>query len=138
MRLSRFTISVAFALFGLLAPAFAQTGAIHVTIPFNFTVGVQTFPAGEYKVAINGSLLRVARIDGPGIATVLTNFTGGGPGQNAAPRLLFHRYGNRYFLSVAWIGEIEQGHDLFASPKELELARTTKLEQKVVLASLSK
>lgn len=34
MRLSKFAISVVFALFGLLAPAFAQTGAIHVTIPF--------------------------------------------------------------------------------------------------------
>ena len=136
MKSSRVMISVAFAFFVLLTSAFAQTGAIRVSVPFDFTVGKQTLAAGEYRVTINGtSLLQVARINGPGVAIVSTNYTGGGPNQNLSPRLIFHSYGNRHFLSEAWIGEVNMGHELFASSLELEYARTTKQEQTIVLAS---
>jgi len=128
-------VSVAFAAFVLLTSAFAQTGAIRVSVPFDFTVGRQTMAAGDYRVAISGSLLQVARIDGPGVSTVSTNYTGGSPNQDMTPRLIFHCYGNRHFLSVAWIGETNQGHELYASSAELEYARTTKQEQTIVLAS---
>jgi len=136
MKSSRVMISVAFAFFVLLTSAFAQTGAIRVTVPFDFTVGHQTLAAGTYRVAINGtSLLNVARIDGPGVAIVSTNYIGGGPSQNLSPRLIFHSYGNRHFLSEAWIGEVNMGHELYASSAELEYARTTKQDQTIVLAS---
>jgi hypothetical protein len=128
-------ISVVFALFVLLASAVAQTGAVRVTVPFAFTVGNQTLAAGDYKVSINGSLLQVARIDGPGTASVMTSYTGSGPNQDPNPRLVFHRYGKRHFLSQAWIGEVNGGHELFASSAELEYARTTKQDQAIVLAS---
>jgi len=129
-------VSATFALFVLLTSAFAQTGAIRVTVPFDFTVGRQTLAAGDYRVIINGpAMLQVARIDGPGSASVLTNYTGGGPNQDLTPRLVFHCYGNHHFLSVAWIGEVNQGHELFASSVELEYARTAKQEQTVLLAT---
>ena len=135
MKSSRFMVSVAFAAFVLVTSAFAQTGAIRVSVPFDFTVGRQTLAAGDYRVAISGSLLQVARIDGPGVSTVSTNFTGGNPNQDMTSRLVFHCYGNRHFLSVAWIGETNQGHELYASAAELEYARTMKQEQTIVLAS---
>jgi hypothetical protein len=136
MKNTRFMVSATFALFVLLTSAFAQTGAIRVTVPFDFTVGRQTLAAGDYRVSVNGtSLLQVARIDGPGVANVSTNYTGGGPYQDLTPRLVFHCYGNRHFLSVAWIGEVNQGHELYASAAELEYARATKQEQTIVLAS---
>jgi len=135
MKSSRLMISIAFAVCVLLTSAFAQTGAIRVAVPFDFTVGRQTLAAGEYRVAISGSLLQVARIDGPGVASVSTNYTGGGPYQDLTPRLVFHCYGNRHFLSAAWIGEMNMGHELFASAAELEYARTTKQDQTIVLAS---
>jgi len=136
MKSSRLMISVAFAMFVLVTSAFAQTGAIRVTVPFDFTVGRQTLAAGDYRVSVNGtSLLQVARADGPGVAIVSTNYTGGGPNQNLTPRLVFHCYGNRHFLSVAWVGEVNMGHELYASSAELEYARTTKQEQTIVLAS---
>jgi hypothetical protein len=135
MKNARFLVSVVFAAFVLLTSAFAQTGAVRVTIPFDFTVGKQTLAAGDYKVSISGSLLQVARIGGPGVSIVSTNLTGGGANENVSPRLVFHCYGNRHFLSVAWIGEINQGHELYAPAAELEYARTAKQEQKTVLAS---
>jgi hypothetical protein len=134
MKRSRLMISVAFALFVLLTSAFAQTGAIRVTVPFDFTVGKQTLPAGDYSVTINRqALLKVVRIDGAGFASALTNYTGGGPNQNLTPRLVFNRYGNRSFLAEAWIGDM--GHELSASAAELEYAHTIHQDRTIVLAS---
>jgi hypothetical protein len=137
MKSTKLMISVALAMLVLLtSSALAQTGAIRVAVPFDFTVGKQTLAAGQYRVTINGtSLLNLARIDGPGVAIVSTNYIGGGPNQNLSPRLIFHSYGNHHFLSEAWIGEVNMGHELFASSLELEVARTTKQEQTIVLAS---
>lgn len=122
-------------MFVLLASAVAQTGAVRANIPFAFTVGNQVLAAGDYKVSISGSLLQVARIDGPGAASVITNYTGSGPNQDSNPRLVFHRYGNRHFLSEAWIGEVNGRHELFTSSAEMEYARTAKQGQRIVLAS---
>lgn len=136
MKSSRLMISVAFALFVLLTPALAQTGAVRVSVPFEFTMGKQTLPAGDYRVSINSAgLLNVARIDGPGAVSVLTNRTGGGANQDASPRLVFHRYGNHHFLAVAWIGEANMGHELYAAAAELEYARIIKQDQTIVLAT---
>jgi hypothetical protein len=135
MKSSKLMIAVAFATFVLLTPAFAQTGAIRATVPFAFTVGKQSLPAGVYQVKINHDLLEVDRIDGNGTARVITNYSGGGANQDLTPRLVFHCYGSARFLAAAWIGETNQGHELYASSAELEYARTTKQDLKTVLAS---
>src|ERR1700687_370 len=111
MKRSRLMISVAFAFFVLLTSAFAQMGVIRVTVPFDFTVGKQTLAAGEDKVIIQGPSLLVGRTDGTGATSVLTNYTGAGPNQDLTPRLVFHGYGNRHFLSAAWLGESDMGHE---------------------------
>jgi len=136
MKSSRLMIAVVFACFVLAALAFAQTEAIQAKIPFDFTVGKQTLAAGEYRVAINGpAMLRVARTDGPGVAGIMTNSIKIGDNDDPRPRLVFHRYGNHYFLAQAWIGGVNVGHQLYASPGEMELARTTKQESTTVLAA---
>lgn len=132
MKSSRLMISVAFALFVLFGSAVAQTGAIKANVPFDFTIAKQTFPAGEYKVAVQGTMLQVMRLDGPGSAYVQYNLSA--HIKDASPKLIFHRYGNRAFLSQAWI--TGAGHELIASPREIEYARTDRQEQVVVLASV--
>ena len=135
MKSLRLTISVACIMFVLLATAFSQTGAIRASVPFSFTVGRQALAAGDYNVSINGSLLQVTQIGGPGVASVVTNYVRVGPNQHLTPSLVFHCYGNHRFLSTVWIGEVNQGHEQSASPAELEYARTTRHEPEVVLAS---
>ena len=131
MKPSKLMISIAFAVFVLLTSAFAQTGNIRATIPFDFTVAKQTLAAGDYRVTMNGAVLTLTRMDGPGSAFVPTY--GYGYHKDVTPRLVFHRYGNRAFLSQAWIAN--SGRELFASPMELEYARTTKQAETTVLAS---
>lgn len=134
MKRSHLMIAVAFVVSILMTSAVAQTGAIKANIPFDFTIAKQTFPAGEYKVLEQDKVLQLTRLDGPGSVLIPTYVAA--YRNDAAPRLVFHRYGTRSFLSQAWVGSV--GHELIASPRELEYARTDKQEQVVVLASLLK
>jgi hypothetical protein len=135
MKNTTFVVSVVFAAFVLLASAFAQTGAIRVTVPFDFTVGKQTLAAGEYSVTvIKPGMLQVQRVDGAGTADVLTTYIGGGPSQDRSPRLIFHSYNNHYFLSQIWIADVNPGHELFASASELQYARRGHQSQTTLVA----
>jgi hypothetical protein len=73
-------------------------------IPFAFTVGGQTLPAGEYKLSLlspasNQNTIRIARLDGAAtvVARTLPEQSHGAEGR----KLVFHRYGDRYFFAQA-------------------------------------
>jgi hypothetical protein len=107
----------------LLAPAFAQMGQGKADIPFNFQIGTQTLTAGHYLVKTEGVKLQISRINGPDIATVFTISIPGDRANNGTPHLLFHCYGNEYFLSEAWLGASDRGNRLFTAAREYRLAR---------------
>lgn len=135
MKNSKLLLSAVFAMFVLLNPAFAQTGAMRVSVPFAFTAGNRTMPAGDYRVAVNGAYLQLMSIDAKSASNMLTNYTGGGPNENQAPRLIFHCYGSHRFLTEAWVGETDMGHELAKSSAERELARSTPADQNIILAA---
>ena len=135
MKNTRAMVSATFALFILLTPVFAQSGGYKVQVPFEFAVGKHTLAAGEYQVSVvKPGMLQVRRTDGAGIATVITANAGGGPSQDLRPRLIFHNYGNQYFLSQVWIDDVNPGHELLASAAELEYARAGHQGQTILLA----
>ncbi len=132
MKTSRVLAIVGF--FVLLAPALAQVRVVEANVPFDFVVGTKTMPAGEYSLSLIGAgALRISQLNGPEVAGIIAAPVGGN--DNAAPRLLFHRYGNRAFLTEVWLGEMSVSHRLYASPAELEYAKTTKQETTTILAS---
>ena len=78
---------------------------LRVNVPFAFTVGNTSLPAGEYRVRIvnpasDRSVLQVAGADGTTVM-VLTNDVKGESKTNA--RLAFRHYGNQYFLAQVWM-----------------------------------
>ena len=132
MKRSHLTIAITFAITILMASAVAQTGAVKANIPFDFTIAKQTLPAGEYLIKIEGTMLQLVPVDGPS-SVLVPRFTAAYK-NNVTPRLVFHRYGTRSFLSQVWTRDTV--HELLASPREIEYARTDKQEQVVVLASV--
>src|SRR5205807_2213376 len=80
-----------------LPAAMAQGVALKANIPFAFTVGDQPLPAGEYTVSspVSG-LIRVTNNQTHDSATIVSNRGSHDAGKNS--KLLFNRYGNRYFL----------------------------------------
>ena len=116
------------ATLGLLAllatgSAFGQQG-MTFDIPFEFRVGTSVMPAGEYKVtqSPNSGLTNIAcetcKVD----VRVLTH-TGGRNGAPNQSRLVFNRYGDRYFLASVWQSGTDAGRMLPVSGAERELAR---------------
>ena len=73
-------------------------------IPFAFSVGNASLPAGEYRVAIlnphsDRKVLRIRSKDGKRSAVVQTNQLNHEPSDGAT--LVFNRYGDKYFFAQA-------------------------------------
>jgi hypothetical protein len=78
-----------------IATASAQTIA-KANIPFNFRVGSTLMPAGEYRIEPTHGAVWINKVDGKSHAVALAQT---GNGSTAAPaKLVFHRYGENYFL----------------------------------------
>ena len=88
---------LALAVLVALPGAMAQGVALKADIPFAFTVGDQPLPAGEYTISspLSG-VLRVSNDQTHDAATITTSHGNHDAGTNS--KLLFNRYGNRYFL----------------------------------------
>jgi hypothetical protein len=110
MKRQAYTLIAMIVLVGSMAiVAQAQTSGrtqLVANIPFEFSVGDKTLPAGRYMVqAVNAdssvAVLKIQSADGKDSAMVRT-MTVIGKAQNEA-KLIFHRYGNHYFFAQAWV-----------------------------------
>jgi hypothetical protein len=85
----------------LMAPtgASAQNGQ-QATIPFDFTVGQVLLPAGTYVIThVTPGLISVRGWKGKELVGAMTLITPVDGVRRNAHQLIFHRYGDQYFLS---------------------------------------
>ena len=111
--------------------------SIHVTIPFNFTVGSKPFAAGEYSVRhLSSAAIAIRSADGSAQMIALTQ--GGEPSNTPGiAKLTFNRYGDRYFLSR--VSETDKGWKLIKSAVEKELiAKRSEPKALSIVASSAK
>ena len=116
-----FQIGVFGALFAVASSLVGQTspGDMVVDVPFTVNVGGQALPPGHYIVAAQGDALRISNYQARGIFVPThagTRTTSDGS------KLVFHRYGDTYFLSAVWVTGNTTGRELFRSQAERELA----------------
>jgi len=103
-----------------------------VNIPFAFTAGNVTLPAGEYRVQKleqNSAVLLIHCWDAHMATLVVTNAAQAKEPQSQS-KLVFNRYDNRYFLSQVWTAGSIRGRQLRKSPKEKEMAPLARIETK--------
>ena len=117
----------------------AQSDRSKVTnIPFNFNVGQKTLPAGEYTVVPNKkdshNVWLVQRQDGRGSALLTTMPVRASETQEKT-KLIFHKYGDQYFLSQIWTPGGNTGRQLLMPRLERELAKNAAERQTIVLSS---
>jgi len=137
-----------FRITGILALAFlAATTVVRaqepllVNIPFAFTAGKMTLPAGEYRVqnmADASSALLIQRTDGSAATYVMPHAVQANKPQTKS-KLIFHCSGKRYFLSQVWIEGHSRGRELPPSAEEKEpalLARNEAPDQVTIVARL--
>lgn len=126
-------------LFLVAACANAQTMKVTADIPFNFVVDKASLPAGSYSIdSVSGSskALIFRGDDAQENLIVLSNRA---ETLNASPntRLVFHRYGDQYFLAQIWVQGETAGRQLRMTRREAETAKNMQAQSDViVLAAL--
>ena len=125
-----------------LSTARAQTsGAQQMTanVPFAFNVGEKSFPAGEYTIVCTNTASdrKVLQLRGKdGSILIQTNSIIGQT--NGAAKLVFNRYGDRYYFSQAWLAADNTGMQVSRSRSEKatgnELASIKRATEMVALS----
>jgi len=106
--------------------------AMAVNIPFAFVAGNATLPAGEYRVQKlerNSVVLLIHCSNPRASAMVITNAAQAKKLQIES-KLVFNRYGKRYFLSQIWTAGSIRGRQPLKSLREEEIALAAKIETK--------
>lgn len=107
-----------------------QTIDLTANIPFEFQVGQQRMPAGEYSVHHTGRVLMLRNTNAPRLATTLFTAGASRPHPPATGVLEFNRYGETYFLSKIWTPNSTSGAALLRTAREKELARNIGIVQR--------
>lgn len=138
MIVAALVLATAAGLSSAKAQVSGNTGMV-ANIPFEFSVGDKTLPAGEYTVrCINSNsatkVLQIRSTTGSASAFVMTDSVIGKIKDNS--QLVFHRYGNEYFFAQAWMPADSVGMQAPKSRrvKDHELARQTRTTETVALS----
>jgi hypothetical protein len=117
-RISAIALFVA-ASFVTVGSAMAQDHRVQATVPFNFTVNGNSLPAGTYTIG--------SEVAAPNVITItdrakhVSLMAIALPDQNSARpanKLVFHKYGNQYFLSEIRCDNASMNLHLTASKQE--------------------
>jgi hypothetical protein len=115
---------------GVSAQAQTLQYKLTVDIPFDFSVSAQKLPAGKYWVSrahesIGDTVVQFQSADGHSVANrfsipIVTFKT------KSRGELVFHRYGDQYFLSEVWPAGGGTGRAFLKTHAERELARSSR------------
>ncbi len=129
---------VATAALGLFAPvvAFAGQGTrIDANVPFSFTAGDESFPAGHYVFTVDDPMqpseLTIQSDNGRKVEVVMSDVEAHSRPVNQS-KIIFDRYGKDHFLSKVLVAGFDEARVLPRSEIQREYARL--LEQKEVPA----
>jgi len=119
-------LAAAISFAGAVVSAQAQSAKkVSAAVPFEFIVGDKTLSAGEYTLKSTTSPengLIIQRASGKSAAMRLTFPIEPGSNERNA-KLVFHRYGQRYFLTEVWTGSGNVGRHLLKSRQEKAIER---------------
>jgi len=117
--------------------AYAQTVNLKADVPFNFIIRGATLPAGEYTIQGLGDGSAIAvRGPNPKANTIVLSQRCSSSDAAEQSKLVFHRYGDRYFLAQLWVAGSDSGRELAQSPREMEVARNYTVQDVVLFAAL--
>lgn len=106
-----------------LSTAYAQKTTSAVNIPFTFTVDDTRMPAGEYIISSTSErVVALQHVGGTEAKIAMTN-NGSSTKSDGRAKLVFHKYGNTYFLAAAWLPNSDHAREFYASSNEIQVAR---------------
>ncbi len=107
---------------------------VRADVPFDFVVGTKTLPKGTYTVELHDSIHNVLIVQGQDSGTIFAGSitVSAEDIEDNSPKLIFHRYGDQYFLSQVWNGARLAGQELPKSQQEREHLAEGNLRPEVI------
>ena len=131
---------LALTMLPLLASAqLSSSQKIVAQVPFGFVVGSKVVPSGEWivqRASMDTKILLIRNTEGAvGMFSNISLVEAKKPAGDCT--LVFHKYGNRYFLSGVSIADTSIGYRLPESKAEAEMrAQNVPATEEILLASL--
>jgi hypothetical protein len=117
--------------------AFAQSEEVRANIPFAFVVNKATLPAGNYSIdraGMTSDAIVIRCLDGK-TSQLAGTMSRGASKISDRTKLVFHRYGDRYFLSQIWVEGNAHMRELAKGKLESEVALDLSSHDVVLYAS---
>ena len=132
---------IAICLLFTAATLFAQTESqrlMKVNVPFTFAVENHSLPAGEYLVLTMTPerSIRIVSVDGKhsAIVNTLPNYA---KSPSETSRLVFHKYGNEYFLTQVWTGGQNVARNPLSGKRAMEIASSGGMPETFTVIALA-
>jgi len=122
-----------------VSAARAQSVPVSAKVPFDFIVGKQVFPAGNYLLSPGNSTGEAVVIRNTDESTYIgIALTQSCSKSSLAEKtaLMFHRVGNLYFLEQVWVEGWQSGRQFRQSPIETQMARNHNDREEIIVAAL--
>jgi hypothetical protein len=115
-------ILLGFAVVGVNAQAPSK---VEVNIPFEFSAGRTTLPAGVYSIKrMSGNNITLRSKDGHSSVILNAPVTNSSSDPNASERIVFEKYGDQYALAQIWL-TADSGRQVWTNKKG---ARSERIE----------
>ena len=132
------TICLLFTAVSLFAQTTPSQRLMKVNVPFAFAVENHSLPAGEYLVLTVAPerSIRIVSPDGKhsAIVNTLPNYA---KSPSETSRLVFHRYGDEYFLAQVWTGGQNVARNPISSKRAMEIASSGGMPQAITVIALA-
>jgi hypothetical protein len=113
-------IFLAFAVAGVNAQAPSK---VEVNIPFEFSAGKTTLPAGVYSIKrMSGNNVALRSKDGRSSVILNAPVTNSSSDPNAVERIVFERFGDQYALAQIWL-TADSGRQIWTNKKHVKSER---------------
>ncbi|HVO62317.1 MAG TPA: hypothetical protein VMT53_15380 [Terriglobales bacterium] len=116
-----------------LASAQLDQRAVKANVPFSFMAGKTALPAGDYRVSTLSDV-GVLGVQGDSGSVMVGSHAVQGNAPSRATKLIFHRYGDQYFLSQIWVEGESRGRELPRTNLEKELLAKARFNAVAILA----
>lgn len=115
-----------------------DTIAIRTKVPFDFTVGDRRVPAGDYRFERIWSphVILISSFDTE--TALIVPHDEAGPAAGRPNTLVFHKYGDRYFLREIRLGNGQSGVQLQRSRSEKEAMSAQRPARTTLTASVAR
>lgn len=135
--MKKHTLILGLSLLLIGTASYAQDLNMKVNVPFDFVVNGTTLPGGEYSVQglTIGNAISIRKADNTAKALALGTRCESRK-TSEETKLVFHRYGNRYFLAQVWMAGDSTGQELPKSRLETEIAQSRTAQEVVLVATL--